>query len=466
MTVTFSGDTATLRIGFEGTILVPGDDGYDDARAVWNGTIDRKPAVIARCASAQDVARAVVFGSENGLDISIRGGGHNYSGNAVCENGLMIHLGDMNSVSVDPVTRRVLCGGGATWADVDAATQEHGLAVPGGFISHTGVAGLTLGGGVGWLTKFAGLSCDNLVSAEVVTADGSIVRASETENPDLFWALRGGGGNFGVVTTFEFELHKVGPMVNLALLFWGLDKGPEALRLSREVAASLPEDATCFIGAGLSAPPAPFVPEQYHFLPGNALLIVGLGSPESHAAMVAPIREKLPPLFELVTPMPFVALQQMFNESAEWGTFGYEKAFYLDDMSDDAISVILEHAARKGSPLTFCPIFILSGAYEKVGDDETAFGGSRSARYLMNIAGHVPEAAGFESERSWVRGLWDAMQPYALGSGGYVNFQVEPDPDRVRESYGAKKYDRLAAIKAKYDSENIFHMNANIKPAK
>ena len=298
----------------------------------------------------------------------------------MCDDGLMIHLGAMNGVAVDPVARRAVCGGGATWADVDAATQQHGLATPGGFISHTGIAGLTLGGGIGWLTKKAGLSCDNLVAAEVVTADSRIVRASRDENPDLFWALRGGGGNFGVVTSFEYALHPVGPLVNLGLFFFGLDDGPAALRFSRDFIDTLPEEATAFLAIGLSAPPAPFVPEQYRFRPGHALLVVGFGSAEEHRDIVAPIRKAVTPLFELVTPMPFVALQQMFNESATWGLLGYEKALYLDELSDAAIAVIGEHVPKKSSPLSFCPTFSLTGAYRSLGDADTAFGGRRSGR--------------------------------------------------------------------------------------
>ena len=275
----------------------------------------------------------------------------------------MIHLGSMNSVTVDPTARRAVCGGGATWADVDAATQQHALATPGGFISHTGIAGLTLGGGIGWLTKKAGLSCDNLVAAEIVTADSRIVRASKDDNAELFWALRGGGGNFGVVTSFEFALHPVGPLVNLGLFFFGLENGPQALRFAREYIKTLPPEAIAFLAIGLSAPPAPFVPEQYRFRPGHALLVAGFGSAEEHERIVAPIRKAVTPLFELVTPIPYVALQQMFNESAVWGSLAYEKALYLDELSDAAIAVIGEHVPKKSSPLSFCPTFTLAGAY-------------------------------------------------------------------------------------------------------
>jgi FAD/FMN-containing dehydrogenase len=445
--------------------LTPSDPEYDKARAIWNGVIDRRPALIACCTTADQVAGAIRFAREHGLQLAIRGGGHSYAGNSVCDGGLMIHLGAMNGVVVDPVARRAVCGGGATWADIDAATQAHGLATPGGFISHTGIAGLTLGGGIGWLTKAAGLSCDNLVAAEMVTAESRVVRASAEENPDLFWALRGGGGNFGVVTSFEFALHPVGPLVNLGLFFFGLDNGSKALQFAREFVKNLSDNATAFLAIGLSAPPAPFVPEQHRFLPGHALLVAGFGSAEEHRAVIAPIREAVPPLFELVTPIPYVALQQMFNDSATWGTLGYEKALYLDELSDAAIAVIGEHVPKKSSPLSFCPTFILSGAYRTSGDADTAFGGSRTANYVFNIEAAAPQREMYEADRAWVRNFWEAMRPLATGSGGYVNFMVEADDDRVRASYGEAKYQRLARIKAEYDPDNIFSLNVNIKPA-
>ena len=449
---------------FEGEVLTPGHASYDASRALWNGAIDRRPAAIACCSTAEHVAQAIRFGRAAGLEIAVRGGGHNYAGHAVCDGGLMIHLGRMNRVVVDPAARRAVCGGGATWADVDAATQQHGLATPGGFISHTGIGGLTLGGGIGWLTRKAGLSCDNLVRAEVVTADSKIVHASESENPDLLWALRGGGGNFGVVTSFEFALHPAGPLVHLGLFFFGLDNGADALRFARAFIPKLPDETIAFLAIGLSAPPEPFVPEVHRGKPGHALLVVGYGSAEAHAEAVAPIRQAVAPLFELVTPIPYVALQQMFNASATWGSFGYEKALYLDDLSDAAIAVIGEHVPKKTAPMSFCPTFTLSGAYAARDDAATAFGGSRAARYLFNVETATQDRAVYEADREWVRAFWTAMRPHAVGSGSYVNFMVEVDEDRVRASYGEAKYRRLARIKAAYDPDNVFHRNANIRP--
>ena len=453
---------------FRGRALRPGDADYDSSRSLWNGAIDRKPAVIARCSDAAQVAEAVRFARASGFEIAVRGGGHNYAGNAACDGGMMIHLGEMNRVAVDPAARRVTCGGGATWGDVDAATQAHGLATPGGIISHTGVAGLALGGGVGWLTKAGGLSCDNLLAADVVTADGRTVRASPRENPDLFWGLTGGGGNFGIVTSFEFALHPVGPIVQLGLFFTGLETGTEALRFCRDYVESLPDNATSFLAIGASAPPEPFVPEEHRFKLGHALIVVGLGSPEDHAKAIAPARDGVKPLFELVTPIPFVALQQMFNESAHWGSLAYEKALYLDKLSEAAIAVIAEQAPKKNSPLSFVPTFQLDGRYRTKADADTAFGGSRSAGYVLNIAAHAPPGSPrelYEADRAWVRNFWEAMRPHASGSGSYVNFMTDVEEDRVKASYGADKYARLARVKRQWDPDNAFHLNVNIKPA-
>ena len=454
----------SLRTGFGGEVLAPGDAGYDDARSLWNGDIDRRPAVIACPASADDVAAAIRFGREHDLELAIRGGGHSFAGHGAGDDGLMIHLGRMHTVTVDAGAHRARCGPGTTWAELDAATQAHGQAVPGGQISHTGVAGLTLGGGLGWLTKKAGLSCDNLVSARVVTADGRLVNASATENPDLHWALRGGGGNFGVVTEFEFSTHDVGPLVNLGLFFWSIDQGAEALRFIRDFVATLPDDVAAQT-LGLNAPPAPFVPEQYHFAPCYGLAVVAFGSPEEHAALVQPIRDSYPPLFDFVTPIPFTDLQKMLDESAPWGIRAYEKALYIEEpVSDDALAVVADFIPRKASPMSIMPVFPIGGAYSRVGIDDTAFGGPRTPMWVFNIAAVAPDPDLLATDRAWVRSFWDALLPYASSTGGYVNFQNDIDEERVRESYGPAKYDRLARVKAEYDPDNVFHKNANIKP--
>ena len=358
------GSIDELRAALDGSVIVPGDPGYDEARTLWNVDVERRPSVIARCASASDVAAALRFAQEAGLEVAVRGGGHSAYGASSCDDGLMIHLGGLNQVTVDPVARRARSGGGATLADVDAATQEHGLAVPLGGISHTGVGGLTLGGGFGYLTHMLGLSIDNLESAEVVLADGRVVRASAAEQPDLFWALRGGGGNFGVVTEFEFLLHPVGPIVHMSMFFWGLEQAAAALRLARDTCNGLPRNASGVIPC-LNAPPAPFVPERYHFLPGVALTIVGFGSAEEHAALIAPVREALPPLFELVTSMPYTALQQMINDFGPFGRHYYSKGLFLDDLTDDAIDVLAEYLPGKCSPMTLLPIMATGGLFTR-----------------------------------------------------------------------------------------------------
>lgn len=457
-------DIESFRTELSGTALVRGNDGYDQARSAWNGEIDRYPAVIVRCAGAADVAAAIGFARQCGLEISVRGGFHNTAGTAICDDGLMIDLSPLRQVEVDPAARRARVGGGATLGDLDAATQEHGLAVPAGIVSHTGVGGLALGGGMGWLTPQLGLTADNLVSAEVVTADGRRLRAAADENQDLFWALRGGGGNFGVVTEFEFQLHPVGPLVHLGLFFWGLDQGAEALRLGRALFATLPGNANAMISS-VNAPPAPFVPEQCHFMPGYVVMVVGFGSAQDHAEVLAPIRAALPPLFEFVIPLPYTQLQQLFDRETRWGLNCYEKALYLDELTDEAISVITEQQARKTSPMSLLEFYRLGGAYGEVGDDETAFGGRRASRFGVFMVGLAENRELLAAERAWVRSFWEALRPHATGAGSYVNAMTEIEDDRVRASYGPAKYERLARVKAAYDPDNVFHLNANIKPA-
>ncbi|NKY86112.1 FAD-binding oxidoreductase [Nocardia veterana] len=464
MTRTVSSDLGALRSNMQGTVLGGDDPGFDEARSIWNGAIDRRPAAIAKCRRAEDVAAALGFAAARDLEVSVRGGGHSFSGASVGDGGMMINLAEMNRVQVDPEAGRVLVGGGATMADMDAATQEHGLAVTGGVISHTGVGGLTLGGGMGWLTHLLGLSIDNLTGARVVLADGRIVHADGTENAELFWGLRGGGGNFGVVTEFEFRVHPVGPMVQFTMMFWPMDQGPDALRLGREFVPTLPERAGLLFAVGLSAPPAPFVPEQYQLMPGYALLVAGFDGPDEHAATVAPLRRTLPPLFEFTTTMPYTALQSLLDDSAPWGIHGYEKALDLDELSDEVIAIVAEHAGRKASPLSFMPIFALDGAFCDVAEDATAFGGRRTPHFVCNLAAVAPDAQLLELDRMWARRAWDALRPCAAECGGYVNFMAEPDEERTRASYGSK-YGRLARIKAEYDPGNVFHRNVNIRPA-
>lgn len=465
MTQTTAAGVEALRAAMTGPVFVPTDEGYDDARIVWNADIDRHPAVVARCRSTQDVVAAIAFAREQGCEVSVRGGAHNAAGTAICDDGLMIDLSEMRDVTVDPEARRVRVGGGALLSDVDAATQAHGLAIPAGLVGHTGVGGLTLGGGMGWLTRRFGLSIDSLDSAEVVVADGRVLRAADDEHPDLFWALRGGGGNFGVVTSFEFRLHEVDPMVQFGLFFWPLDQGVPALRLARDIIAEMSLGINAVAGA-VNAPPAPFVPDEYHFRPGYALLLVGFGTDDEHDLLVQRIRETVPPLFDMVAPMPYVELQKMLDDANAWGLYCYEKGIYVEDLSDELIDVVTEHVPRKHSPLSVLLFYRLDGAYSQVGDNDTALAGGRSPRFGAFIVGLAPDADLLAAERGWVRAFGQALLPHAIGSGEvYINTMAELGEDRVRSAYGATKYDRLARIKGEYDPENIFHLNANIKPA-
>ncbi|GAC1440197.1 MAG: FAD-binding oxidoreductase [Mycobacteriales bacterium] len=454
-----------LRAEITGEVLVAGDDGYDDARRVWNADIDRRPALIARCVSAADVSAAVRHAVEHGLEVAVRGGAHSISGMSVVDDGLMIDLGRMNGVTVDAEVRRGRTGGGALLGDLIAAAQEHGLALPVGAISHTGVGGLTLGGGMGWLTRKHGLTIDQLLSAEVVLADGRIVRASAEDHPDLFWALRGGGGNFGIVTEFEFALHPVGPMIDFAMMFWGLNQGAEALRAARDVVGSLP-DGVNVVFAALNAPPEPFVPEQHRLQPGYAAVVVGFHGELEHREVVERFRAAVPPVWEIVTPMPYVALQQMLDEPNAWGHYYYDKGLYLEDLTDAVIDVLVEHVPRKTSPLSVVLLYRLDAAYCEVDDDATAFSGVRSPRYNMFIIADGPVPELLEADRPWVRALYDALAVHARVEETYVNALAgDEGEDRMRAAYGASKYERLARIKGQYDPQNVFRRNANIRPA-
>jgi FAD binding domain-containing protein/berberine-like enzyme len=464
MTQTINGAIEALRAGMSGTVLAPDDGPYDEARRVWNADIDLRPALIARCRSAADVSAAVTFAAQHRLEVSVRGGAHGTAGQAVVADGVMIDLSQMNSVVVDPQARRARVGGGALLSEVIAATQEHGLAFPVGLISHTGVGGLTLGGGMGWLTRKHGLSIDSLVSAEIVTADGQIRHASESENADLFWAIRGGGGNFGVVTEFEFVLHPVGPLVQVALMFWDLDQGKDVLRMARELCRSLPGEVNVVI-AGLNAPPAPFVPPEHHLKQGYSLIVVGFGTAEEHATVVSGARDALPPLWEFVTPMPYLALNQMFDEDNRWGQYDYLKGGQIAEISDEVIDVITERFPLKLSPASVVLLYLVDAAYSSVPDDETAYAGDRSPGfYIFNVA-MCPSPEVLDADRQWARGLWSALRPHMV-ERTYVNaLDEEQDYGYVDWAFGIDKYSRLAQIKATYDPDNIFHRNANIKPA-
>ncbi|WP_370947467.1 FAD-binding oxidoreductase [Amycolatopsis sp. cg5] len=453
----------SLRAALTGTALVPGDEGYDEARRVWNGEIDRRPAVIACCASAEDVAASLAFARELGLDVTVRGGGHNLSGAAVQDDALMIDLSGLRGVEIDPGQRTARVGGGATWAELDAAAQAHGLATPGGTVSDTGIGGLTLGGGFGWLTSRHGLSIDNLLSAEIVLASGQVLEVSEDDHSELFWAIRGGGGNFGVVTEFRFRLHPVGPLVQLGMFFWSVEHGTAALRFARDVLASLPDGMGAMV-VGFNAPPAPFVPVEHHLKPGYALTIVDFDG-DKIEGLAAKIRAGLPAQFEMVSPIPYAELQKMLDSAIPPHSLSYEKSVYVEELTDELIDVITRYLPQKSSPMSLMPIFPMNGPYSATPDEATAFGGTRRPGFTLGLACGAPDQELFEADRAWVRTFWAALVPHASNHGGYVNFMSEFENDRVRASYGPAKYERLSRIKAVYDPENVFHHNANIKPA-
>jgi FAD/FMN-containing dehydrogenase len=464
MSQTTESPIAVLRSRIRGDVIGAADAQYDDSRRVWNGNVDRRPLAVARCLDETDVQGAVRFATEHGLEVAVRGGAHSMSGASVVDDGIVIDLGQMNSVRVDPETRRALVAGGALLADLDSATQEHGLAVPAGLVSHTGVGGLTLGGGMGWLTRVGGLSIDNLLSARVVTADGQARVASPSENADLFWAIRGGGGNFGVVTEFEFALHEVGPIIHFGMIFWSLDQGAAALRHARGVIDSLPDDVNVMV-AGLNAPPAPFVPEQHQLQPGYAALVVGTGSPESHAEVFNALHA-VPVLFDFTTPMPYVELQKMLDEANAWGFHCYDKGCYVETLSDEVVDAVTTHLPEKGSPLSLVLFYRLDGAFSHVEEQATAFSGGRSPRFAVFVIGVCPAPEMWAAERDWVRSMADALRPLSVDDGVYVNGMTDFDAlSPVRAAYGTEKYARLVEIKTKYDPHNVFRRNANIAPA-
>ena len=440
-----------LSAAMTGELLLPDHADYDAARHVWNGMIDRHPAAIARCRSVADVQAAVNFARDQGLEIAVRGGGHNAAGLAVVDNGLVIDLTAMNGVQVDPVQRLARVGGGATWGDFDAATQAHGLAATGGAISSTGVAGLTLGGGIGWLMRSMGLACDNLVGAQVVLADGSVVTTSETERPELLWGLRGGGGNFGVVTEFTFTLHPLAG-VYAGMLVFPREQAAAGLRHFR-AESDASSDALTVFSAMLSSPEG---------APIFAYVIAYAGDEETGSEAVAPYRALGEPLADLVQPMPYTALQQMLDEGFPPGLHVYWKSHFLAGLPDEAIDILVAGANAAPSPLNAVLIEQLGGAVTHIGRDESAFDHRDAAVNLAIIArwGDPSEAA---ANIAWARDLWNAMQPYARGV--YVNYLgVGDTAERVREAYGEAKYARLAALKHTYDPQNLFHRNQNIRP--
>jgi FAD/FMN-containing dehydrogenase len=461
MTRVQAGKLEELKKGFQGEVILPGDRTYDDARTIWNAMIDKRPAVIARCVATADVVRAVSFARDNGLVLAVRGGGHNIAGNAVCDDGLVVDLSRMKAAEVDPTRRRATIEAGATLAELDAATQAHGLATPVGINSTTGIAGLTLGGGFGWLSRKYGMTVDNLASAEVVTAAGRVLRASATEHPDLFWALRGGGGNFGVVTRFEFELHPVGPNVLSGLIVYSATEAKRVLQQYREFVAKAPDELTVWTVLR-QAPPLPFLPERVHGTPIVALALIYAGEPAQGEALIPPLRKFGAPVGEMVGVQPYTAWQQAFDPLLTAGARNYWKSHNFATLQDGLFDAILAALGTLLSPQ--CEIFIgaLGGATMRPAADATAYP-NRDARFVMNVHGRWETPAEDARGIAWARGFFNAAAPFADGSV-YVNFMTADEGDRVRAAYGPN-YARLAQVKRTYDPQNLFRTNQNITPA-
>jgi FAD/FMN-containing dehydrogenase len=450
---------------FRGELLLPTSPGYDAARRIWNGAIDRHPACIARCTGVADVVAAVRFARDRDLEIAVRGGGHNVAGTAVCDEGVVIDLSAMRAASVDPVARTAWVQGGALWGDVDHETQAHGLATTGGIVGHTGVAGLTLGGGIGFLMRKHGLTVDNLLAAEVVTAEGSIVRASADEHPDLFWALRGGGGNFGVVTSFQFTLHPLGPIVLAGSVFWAADDTTDLLRFYRDFAAEAPDELGTVVRIG-TIPPLPDIPEDLHWRPAIAVACCYAGAVEDGERAVRTLRRFGRPLVDLLAPAPYVAFQGALDDTVLHGWRYYWKATNLAGLSDHAIAVIADHAYAAGSPRSYAAMFHMGGAVAQVPHDATSYAARQVAHNIVIDAVWLPDESSEHAavETAWARRFLQALQPHRAG-GVYVNFlDSDDDSSRVREAYGDQVYRRLAEVKAKYDPDNAFHHNKNIQP--
>jgi FAD/FMN-containing dehydrogenase len=460
-----SGDVAKLRAAqFRGQLVAPQDESYDEVRQIWNGMFDKKPALIARCTSAEDVSAAVSFARDQGMVLAVRGGGHNGSGSGSCEEGMLIDLSLMKSVSVDPSARRAWVGGGATWGDFDRAAQAHGLATTGGVVSATGVGGLTLSGGFGWLRGKCGLSIDNVMSVEIVTADGQVRTASERENSDLFWAIRGGGGNFGVVTAFEFNLHPIGPTVMVLMPVYRAVDAPRVMKRWRDFMASAPDEIGGALVEFSTIPEDPAYPKETWNEKVMALAGVWAGSAEDGERTLQPLRALATPLLDFSGQMGYCEVQCLYDALFPKGAHrAYFKSLYMDRLEDVAIDEIAPRCADRPSDSSLCSVWYMGGAAGRVPKEATAFG-DRSFRWMLSIDALWDKPEDDALNLSWVRGFWSDMQRYSNGRG-YLNFAGLPEDGdgMARGTYGPN-YPRLAEIKAKYDPTNLFRLNQNIKP--
>ncbi len=457
------GTVERLRSKVRCEVVIPDHPAYEEARKVWNGMVDRRPAVIVQCTSTPDVVEAVTFAREQDLIVSVRGGAHSTPGYSTCDDGIVIDLRRMNSVEVDPENRTARVQGGAIWGELDAATQEHGLAVTGGRVSDTGVAGLALGSGSGWLERMYGVTCESLLSAEVVTADGKVVTASEDTNPDLLWGLRGGGGNFGIVTEFEFRLHPVGPIVMGGMLVYPRARARAVLRAYRDLIARSSDQ----VGGGaalITAPPEEFVPEELRGQPALGIVYCYVGPIEAGEEAIRSFREETSPALDMVQPIPYAALQQMLDAGNPHGIHEYFKIDWLDDLPDEAIDVAVEQAESMPAPFGQIILAPMGGAVGRTnGDVALNIPDAKWAYFCLTM---WMDPAEDTQNIAWTRGFADAMAPFGIGSAAFPNFiSTDEDLDRLRSSYGPEKYARLLEVKRKWDPDNVFRLNQNIEPA-
>jgi len=450
-----------LRGRLSGRVFLPGDAGYDDAREIFNVMHDKRPALVARCASTDDVVACVDVARRNGVLVAVRSGGHSVAGNSTCESGMVVDLAGLRRVEVDPEARTARAGGGVLWGDFDAATQQHGLHTPGGRMSRTGIGGFTTGGGYGWTSSKYGLTCDNLISTEVVLADGNVVRASADENTELFWGLCGGGGNFGIVTEFEFRLHALGPIVLAGLALWPVDRAREVMSAWRDIVDEAPDELStaCVI---LTAPPEEFVPDHLKGQAAMGMAVMYVGDPEAGVDVVQPLKD-LAPEVDLIQPMPYTAFQAMLDPAFPHGMRSYWRGEYMNSLSDDALTTFTAHAPEvqaAGIPLSQMILFRVGQAIQAVPDDATAFS-HRDARYILHPISIWADPVDDERVIAANRAFCETMRPFTTGAA-YLNFTGE---DRVREAFGDAKYAGLVALKDRYDPENMFRLNQNIRPS-
>ena len=433
---------SALRTGFHGELVERGDSTYDERRKIWNGSIDRYPALIARSTGVADVMAALKFARGTDLPVAVRSGGHSFPGQSTCDDGIVIDLSPMKGIRIDPEARTVRAQAGVLLGELDQATQAFGLAVPAGIVTHTGLAGLTLGGGIGWLMRKYGLTVDQLLSVDMVTANGELVKASDSENPDLFWGIRGAGGNFGIVTEFTFRLNPVGPIVLAGPIFWPMDESGQVLRFYRDWITDAPDDLTTIV-VHRRIPPLPSIPKEFHGKPVVTVMSCYAGPVEEGEKVMRPMREFGSPILDLCKPKQFVAHQSMLDPSFPPGQWYYFRSADLAELSDDVIDIVASRALQMTSPLTAFPIFQLGGAIGRVGEDDTAFNG-RSAGHTININATTATEKGFDEEREWSRNFWTALKPYQTSV--YVNFLMDEGEERIRQAYGPNRYDRLKTL--------------------